>query len=157
MSKKHTQGLSSKGYVTPQAIYSNRYYMGFCFTVMSTKKKHFRKNNFQELSCKKHIVCIVLKKQSPQNIVTFYQYYQINLKDHRKPIDLKGKSFLQKTIFIFCKQLLPLVSFVFPKQVTTALYSSGTTEGHRLIKVQAVCTILFRAVSFSVPSPFDNK
>ena len=47
--------------------------------------------------------------------------------------------------------------YVFPKQVMTALYSSGTNEGHRLIKVQAVCTILYRVVNFSVPSPFDNK
>ena len=51
--------------------------------------------------------------------------------------------------FLWC----PLIS----KQVMTALYSNGTTEGHRLIKAQATCTILSRVVNFSVPSPFDNK
>ena len=43
------------------------------------RKKHFRKNNFQELSCKKHIVYIVLKKTIPSKYCDILSVLQNNL------------------------------------------------------------------------------
>ena len=43
------------------------------------RKRHFRKNNFQELSCKKHIVYIVLKKTIPSKYCDILSVLQNNL------------------------------------------------------------------------------
>ena len=123
------------------------------------RKRHCIKNHFQELSLKNHILCNILKK------IIFSKYCNILsillsklVKVVRNEQTLIGRFFYIKyfpfsvnNYFLWC----PLSS---PQKVaTTAFYSSGSTEEHRLIKTKVVYTILFRVFNFSVPSPFDNK
>ena len=101
--------------------------MGFCFIVISSKKGTLEKSSLSNVCVKywKNLIFSVLLNKLAKVI------------GNQKT--LKEKKFLDKAFSIFCKQLIPLMSFVFPKQVTNGHYSSETTKGHRLIRAQAVC------------------